>query len=346
MYANHNQKQTGNSLNIPNTTHRLGRLLAVFAVLVLVYPLGASAQTAKAPVGNGFRITPVRQPFVIEKGTSKTFTIGITNPSDMPLTARPIVNDFLPSEDEGGEPRLILDADTVLPRHDFKSLVSPLEDIVIPPRQEKRIDVTISVPSYAEAGGYYGAIRFVPVIPTEEGRNVALTASIGTIVLVTVPGELRQQLDLVQFSAAQGKTARGFLVGGDVSVLTRLKNSGNIHVQPFGKVQVVNMFGKTVHEYEFNQADTSGERSSVLPDSIRKFVDDLPKEKKLLGRYTIKMNLTYTTGGGEIISANSTFWYFPTAVFFGLLLLLLVIVVAINFLVYRFRKKRKTTHRR
>ncbi len=282
MYANHNQKQTGSSLNRLNVTHRLGRLIAVFAVLVLVYPLGASAQTAKAPVGNGFRITPVRQPFVIEKGTSKTFTIGIT----------------------------------------------------------------ISVPTYAEAGGYYGAIRFVPIIPTEEGRNVALTASIGTIVLVTVPGELRQQLDLVQFSAAQAKTARGFLVGGDVSVLTRLKNSGNIHVQPFGKVQVINMFGKTVHEYEFNQADTSGERSSVLPDSIRKFVDDLPKEKKLLGRYTIKMNLTYTDGGGEIISANSTFWYFPTAVFYGLLLLLLAIVVAVNYLVYRFRKKRKTTHRR
>jgi hypothetical protein len=336
-------KQTGRQLKINQWTQKLGRLLSVLVVIVLAYPLSVSAQTTKPSAGNGFRITPVRQPFVIEKGTSKTFTIGVTNPSDSPLKAHPIVNDFLPSEDESGEPRLILDPDTVLPRNDFKRLVSPLEDFIIPPRQEKRIDVTVSVPTYAEAGGYYGAIRFVPIIPTEEGRNVALTASIGTIVLVTVPGELREQLNLVQLSAAQGGSGRGFIVGGNVSVLARLKNTGNIHVQPFGKVQIQNMFGKTVHEYEFNNTDP---RANVLPDSIRKFIDDIPKDKKLLGRYTIKMNLTYTAGGGEIISGTSTFWYFPTAVFYGLLLLLIVIVAVGNLLVYRFRRKRKSHHKK
>lgn len=321
------------------------RILAALTVLLLSYPLAAVAQTAQAPVGNGFRITPVRESYVIEKGTSKVLTIGVTNPSDTPLKAHPVVNDFIPSEDESGSPRLILDPDTVLPRNDFKSLVSPLEDFIIPPRQEVRIDVTISVPTYAEAGGYYGAIRFVPIIPTEEGRNVALTASIGTIVLVTVPGELRQQLDLVQFSTAQNGSPRGFLVGGNVSVLTRLKNSGNIHVQPFGKAQIQNIFGKTVHEYEFNEVDASGQRANVLPDSVRKFIDEIPKEKKFLGRYTIKMNLTYTAGGGEIISAQTTFWYFPTVVFYLLILLLLVIAVGVNILLYRHRR-RKTKHHR
>lgn len=339
------QEQTGYHLKPTSWINNAGRLLALGAVLLVILPIVTQAQTTKGPVGNGFRITPVRESYVIPKGTSKVLSIGVTNPSDSPLTAHPVVNDFLPSEDETGEPRLILDVDTILPRNDFKSLVSPLEDFIIPPRQEKKIDVTISVPTYAEAGGYYGAIRFVPIIPTEEGRNVALTASIGTIVLVTVPGELRQQLDLVQLSAAQNGSARGFLVGGKIDVLTRLKNSGNIHVQPFGKVQVQNIFGKTVHEYEFNQADSSLQRANVLPDSVRKFVDELPRDQKWIGRYTIKMNLTYTAGGGEIISAKTTFWYFPTVVFYLLILLLLVLVVAINFVIYRLRKRKKHQHR-
>lgn len=318
--------------------HTSGRLLATLLFLIVAAPLNAAAQTTRGPVGNGFRITPVRESFVIERGSSKTFSISVTNPSDSQLRAQAIVNDFVPSEDEGGEPRIILDADTVLPRHDFKSLVSPLDDLIIPARQEKKIDVTITVPSHADPGGYYGAIRFVPVIPTEEGRNVALTASIGTIVLVTVPGELREQLDLVQFSTAQGGSARGFMVGGNVSILTRLKNSGNIHVQPFGKVQIENSFGKVIHEFEFNSTDPRG---NVLPDSIRKFIDDIPKDKRFVGRYKMKMNLTYTQGGGQIISANTTFWYFPTIVFYGLILLLIIVIAVINILVYRMKRRKK-----
>ena len=319
------------------------RLFAVCLLLaVMAVPSITHAQTTQSPVGNGFRISPVRSEFTIEKGKSQTFTITLENPSSTPLKAHPVVNDFIASEDEGGEPRLILDPDTVLPRNDFKRLVSPIDDIIIPGNQRKDIKVTISVPSYAEAGGYYGAIRFVPVIPSEEGRNVALTASIGSIVLVQVPGEIRQQLTMLQLSAAQGKTPRGFFIGGDVSVMTRLKNTGNIHVKPFGKVQVKNMFGKVVYEYEFNNTDP---RANVLPDSIRKFIDPLPK-KHWFGRYTITSNLTYSDGGGDILSQKATFWYFPTLVFYGLLLLLVAIAAGVNYLVYRARRARKTHNRR
>lgn len=319
------------------------RVLAVCLLLAVVaLPSVTHAQTTQSPVGNGFRISPVRSEFTIEKGKSQTFTITLENPSSTPLKAHPVVNDFIASEDEGGEPRLILDADTIPPRNDFKSLVSPLEDITIPGNQRKDIQVTITVPSRAEAGGYYGAVRFIPILPTEEGRNVALTASIGSIVLVQVPGEIREQLTLLQLSAAQGKTARGFIIGGDVSVLTRLKNTGNIHVKPFGKVQVKNMFGKVVYEYEFNNTDP---RANVLPDSIRKFIDPLPK-KTWFGRYTIVSNLTYGTGGGNLLSQKATFWYFPTVIFYGLLILLVGIAIGINYLVYRARRGRKAHHRR
>ena len=143
------------------------RVIAVCLLLVSAYPAASFAQTTQSPVGNGFRISPVRSEFTIEKGKSQTFTITLENPSSTALKAHPVVNDFIASEDEGGEPRLILDPDTVLPRNDFKRLVSPLDDVIIPGNQRKEIKVTISVPSYAEAGGYYGEIRYIPEIPIE-----------------------------------------------------------------------------------------------------------------------------------------------------------------------------------
>jgi hypothetical protein len=325
-----------------NMTKRGTRLLLALAFsFVLFAPIITKAQTANSPVGNGFRISPVRSEFIVEKGQSRTFTITLENPSNSPLTARPIINDFIASEDESGEPRLLLDADSVPPANDFKSLVSPLEEVIVPGNQRQDITVTISVPTYANSGGYYGAIRFVPVLPNEDGTNVALTASIGSIVLIQVPGDLKQQLNLVQLTAAQKgesgeATARSFMIGGDVSLLTRLKNTGNIHVKPFGKVQVKNMFGNVVHEYEFNSSDP---RSNVLPDSTRQFVDDLP-DKKWLGRYSAVMNLTYSEGGGDLITSTTSFWYFPTLVFYFILFLLIMLAVGVNMLIYRFRKKR------
>jgi hypothetical protein len=317
-------------------------LVVVLLCILLLTTAVISAQTTDVPTGNGFRISPVRSEFIIEKGESKSFTITLDNPSNSLLRAKPVVNDFIASEDESGEPRLILDPDTVLPANDFRSLVSPIDEIELKGRERKDINVTITVPKHANAGGYYGAIRFVPVLANEDGTNVALTASVGSIVLVQVPGELTQRLDLVELTSAQlndkdEATPRGFIIGGGIHVLTRLKNSGNIHVKPFGKVIIEDFFGKTVHEYEFNNTDL---KANVLPDSIRRFVDELP-DKKWLGRYTIKMNLTYGTGGGDLISAQTSFWYFPTLIFYLLILLLIMLAVGINLLIYRIKKQRK-----
>lgn len=272
--------------------------------------------------GNGFRVSPVRSEYTIDKGKSETLTVTVENPTDANVSAKAIVNDFVASDQENGEPRLILDDSAPAPRNSFKKLVGPLPDLQLGPRQKKDIKVNIVVPDNANVGGYYGAIRFLPVNGTGQG-NVGLTASVGTIVLVRVPGDLTEKLDLVQLSAAQGDQAKSFLTGGDVNVVTRLKNVGDIHVQPFGKVQIKNMFGKVVKEFELNNSDP---RANVLPDSIRRFNDAVPKPGRgWFGRYTITANIGYSQGSGDLITASSTFWYLPM----WFLIVLLVLVIAI-----------------
>lgn len=300
------------------------RLFVAVVACALLVGIGGSLATAQSnsETGNGFRVSPVRNEFTIEKGQSETFTVTVENPTDANVIAEAIVNDFVASDSENGEPRLILDENAPAPRNSFKSLVGDLPDLQLGPRQKKDLPVTITIPENANAGGYYGAVRFLPRTGEGDG-NVALTASVGTIVLVRVPGDLTEKLNLEELSAgANGKT-KSFFTGGDVSVIARLKNVGDIHVQPFGKVQVKNMFGKVVKEYELNATEP---RANVLPDSIRKFEDSIEKPKPFwFGRYTITANLGFSQGSGDLVTAKASFWYLPV----WFLVLLLVLIVAI-----------------
>jgi hypothetical protein len=294
---------------------------------------------AQTRSGNGFRISPVRSEYTIEKGHGETLNITIENPSDAPTRARGVVNDFVASDKEDGEPRLILDENAAAPRNSFKSLVGTIPEVDLAGKQKKDIQVAINVPSDANAGGYYGAIRFVPInAQGQEQGNVGLTASVGTIVLVRVPGNLKERLDLVQLSAAQNGKTKNFFTSGNLQVVTRLKNEGDIHVKPFGRVIVKDIFGHTVSSQEFNSGKDPDSRANILPASTRRFTDNLPK-RKWLGRYTIEANLGYTQGSGELISAKSTFWYMPLWSLIALLILILVVVGGITWLINRFKRK-------
>lgn len=308
-------------------------IILIAALLLMLTAMGGTgvAQVATGG-GNGFRISPVRSEFTIEKGGSQLLTVSVENPTDASVVAQPVVNDFISSDNETGEPRLILDDSVPPPKNSFKSLVEQQQPVQLGPREKKDITVRIRVPENANSGGYYGAIRFVPSSTTGAG-NVGLTASVGTIVLVRVPGNLTERLDLVELTTAQKGKAKSFFTSGDVSVLSRIKNSGDIHLQPFGKVQVKNMFGKVVHEYEFNNVDP---RANILPGSIRRFEDSVPKPKGgWLGRYTVVANLGISQGSGDLISSSTTFWYMPA---WSLIVLLVLIVAIVAGVYYLYRK--------
>lgn len=291
---------------------------------------------AQNQAANGFRISPVRNEFTIKKGDKQRLTVTIENPTNISTIARVVINDFVASDDETGEPRLILDNNVPAPKNSFKTLLAPISDIKLAANEKKNVDFNISVPADASAGGYYGAIRFVPISSSQQS-NVGLTASVGSIVLVTVPGDLKEQLKLVQLSASlpDGRP-RGFLTHGDVSIVTRLENTGDIHVKPFGKVLVKDMFGHEVGSIEFNNTQP---RANILPGSTRKFVDNLPK-RKWFGRYTIEANLGYSQGGGDLIIAKANFWYIPTWALIALAVLVLLVVVLVFWLSRRRRSSR------
>jgi hypothetical protein len=305
---------------------------AAAIVVLLLSSLGAgilSAQSEEGLTGNGFRISPVVTPLVIEPGQSETFALTVENPTNLPITAVAVINNFSAGSNEDGEPLPILDESAPAPRNDIRQLIEPIENIELGPNEKVDFDVTVSVPADANAGGYYGLVRFEPDSVNNLG-NVTLAASVGSLVLVRVPGDLTEQLVVEQISAAQGDSLKSFITSGDVSSLVRIKNTGDIHLQPIGKVIVKNMFGNVVYEYELNERRDS----FVLPDSVRRFQNDLDYDG-WFGRYTIEANISSETGGGNIVSTQANFWYVPVWAIVVLFVALFAIVFGIVTLVNR-----------
>lgn len=321
-----NQKLLKNKVS--TFVYSLVTVLFISGSLATAY--AATATSSTSSFDNGFTVSPVRNIISVDKGQTADVPITVENPSDAPVTAQAIINDFLPSNDETGVPRIITNNNTTLPLDNFITLVKPISPFYLGPDQQKIINVTIAVPSSAVSGDYYGAIRFAPVSPG--GGVVALNATVATIFLLSVPGNLYQKLSLVQFSAADvnGNTS-SFFTNGQLSMVVKLANKGTTHSEPFGNIVVKNMFGKTVDNVQFNSA-----RASILTQSTRKFITTL-KKQKWLGYYTATISIGYGTTVSYLITSKTSFWYIPLWLEIIILVVIVLIVIGVVLLVRRRR---------
>lgn len=306
--------------------------LSVFAAAVLAFAvsvLPASAQSDGGN-GNGLRISPVRTDLVIEPGGTKVVTLTVQNTTSADAEFRAITNDFIAGDSEFGEPSLILNDDEYAPSHSLKRYIAPIPNIEINAGQSKDVKVTITMPRDVAAGGYYGAVRFAPVNGSNGPSNISLTASVGSLMLVKVPGDIKESLTLESFDVRTGERSNNasslFFSNKDLYAVARFKNNGNVHEQPFGKV-VLKRGNTILQTTELNNTDLKG---NVLPDSIRRFSVKLDKVG-MWGKYTVEGNFGYGTSG-QLVSGKSTFYVIPLMLILGVLALIALVVAAILWL--------------
>lgn len=310
-------------MKITRTVVFSGLAIALLAVsLIGMSPV--SAQTSNA-AGNGIKVSPVRSELTINPGESKSVTLSVQNITGTTAEFQAIVNDFVVNG-ELGQPALILDADKFAPSHSLKRYISAISNTTIDGGKTKDIKVVITIPKDAAAGGYYGAVRFTPAGSATD-KNVTLSASVGSLILVKVPGDLKEDTTISSFDVRKGEAGVGgssfFTSNKDLYSVVRFRNSGNVHEQPFGKIRLLKS-GKVLQETEINNTDPRG---NVLPDSIRRFNTKLTKVGSF-GKYTVEGNFGYGTNG-QLLSAKSSFWVVPLALIVGVLAAIIVIIVAI-----------------
>ena len=290
-----------------------------------------AATRAQQNAGSGLSISPTRTELSIKPGQAGTVSITLKNVTKGTLTAKALVNDFEP-DNETGEPRLITD-DTKRSAASIKDFLIGFEDVELTADQEKEINIPVQIPSDAAPGAYYGVIRYqaVPKSTTEQGSGqVALTASVGSLVLVEVPGNITEKVQVESVKAFLGDKSGSVFTKKPTLVGIQVKNLGNSFAKPFGQVQVLGMNVKQVYAYELNN---STPRGNILPSSTRVFKDEL-KGVTSPGRYKITANVSFGRGG-EILNYTTTFWYIPTWL---LIVLIAVLVALVGSAYYLFRR--------
>jgi hypothetical protein len=298
----------------------------------------APAPTSKTNNANSMSISPLRTDLTVSPGESKKVTVYITNLTDGTVTLQAIENDFV-AGDENGTPAIILDKNSFAPTHSLKRFMVPIPDVTIGPKKTVPVDVTINVPITAQAGGYFGAVRFAPA--KNDAGPVNLSSSVASLILLTVPGPTVEKLVMTNFDIRQkDSSGSNFRTPEDLNVFVRFENKGNLQQAPFGQVAVLKG-KKVVYSHKFNQEDP---KAVVLPDSARGWTVPLKNIGKF-GKYTV--NGTFGYGNGQTVQVEKTVWIVPTSYILGAVGVILALILFIWFMrSYRRRVLRSARYRR
>jgi hypothetical protein len=261
-----------------------------------------------AETGQAFSISPPLVELSADPGQKVTANIKLTNVSAGPLHITVQANDF-GSKNETGEPNILFDENKETTYSLRRWVVTP-QEFDLKSQETRTIAVPIQVPANAEPGGHYGVIRFTGT--SEGGSNdVSLAASIGSLVLLQVSGDIRQEAAVEDFyTAGVNFDKQSFFESTPLQFVTRIRNDGNIHVKPTGTVTVTDSFGNDISSLRIN-GDPNDEKQqprSILPQSVRRF-DTALQDKQLFGRYEATLDLTYADG--KTLQQTTHFWVIP-----------------------------------
>lgn len=309
---------------------RFGVIVA--AIVILVAGLLPIANVrAQEQAGQAIQVSPVLVELNADAGQSYTIKLTLTNVSSGDIVLSPEVNDFK-AKDESGTPEIIFnDEDST--SYSLKSWVSGVSRLYLKSKESKTVEATITVPENAEPGGHYGIIRFSGVAPELESTGVALSASVGVLVLGRVSGEVDEKLSVEQFYIEQNGNQRSWVEKAPFKIVERIGNSGSVHLKPSGEVTIKNIFGGIVGSLPVNE-----EGKNILPDSIRRFEQDYTGEGFMLGRYTAQMDLAYGTTG-QVLQASTNFWVIPYKLIAICLLGLILLIVVGRKLIKGYNKR-------
>lgn len=294
---------------------------AVTGVVVATNP----AHAANAPTGQALEIAPPVLNLKANPGETIKTTISLRDVSTSSLVVRNQINDFV-AAGEDGTPKLLLDDTDEKSPYSLKEWVQPLPQLTLKPKEVNKLPVTIRVPKDAAPGGYYAVIRFTASPPGLDGTGVSLSASLGTLILLRVNGDAKEDMQIEQFSASKNGDVNWLFESQPITFITRVKNNGSLHEQPTGQITIKDMFGNTVANVNVNL-----ERNNVLPSSIRKFDPKLDSsvigDRALFGLYSADLKLNYGSEG-QTVTSSTSFWVVPyRMILFGVLLIVIAIIV-------------------
>lgn len=313
--------------------HRKRISITLLSSCALIALVNINVNAADPPqTSQAIEISPPVVTVTAKPGEVVKTQISLRDVSTVRLVATNEINDFT-AAGEDGTPKLLLEEGQKSP-YSMKEWISPLPQLTLNPKKIEILPINIRVPANAAPGGYYAVIRFTATPADIDTNGVSLSASLGALVLLTVEGDVKENMSVVEFSAQKNAVRSTLFESIPLTFRARVKNEGNIHEQPTGKIVITDMFGKDIAGVNVNLA-----RRNVLPGSIRRFDSPLDKSvvgnQILFGRYSAKLSLTYGAKS-QVITSNLTFWIIPWKLILAVILGLVGLFFLLKTLIRRY----------
>jgi len=257
----------------------------------------------------GITISPLTFELTANPGDTLSNTIKIYNPTDNATSIKIETEDFHPIGETG---QVVVEPEVEMTYSLKRWVKTEPTEFTLEPRESKFVDFTIEVPENAEPGGKYGSVLASTTgVIGEKITGAALAQKVGALLLLTVAGEVKEELAIREFIAPS------FLEYGPVPFTIRFENKGTVHLRPRGFVTITNWWGKKVADVEFPQLN-------VIPGAIRKIETEW-QNKWLLGKYTAMIVGSYGTANLPFNPPVLIFWVFPWKLALGILIVLMLV---------------------
>lgn len=298
----------------------------VCTLAVAVFVIGTEAQA--------ITVSPVKYDFEITPGRSVQDHVLLINDTNQRETFTLHAENFVAGGEDGGQ--LYLPEDTLTDLASWVRLGEP--KITLNPGEAAEFPFMIGVPEGAEPGGHYATLFFTRGGGKDAGSAVGIAEQVGVLLLVRVPGEVREDARVESLRVKHG----GLLNRLPAIFELRIRNVGSIHLYPRGTVVVQNMLGNVVARLPANPNN-----AAVLPNSVRRlesgwtktlesssggFFAELRNEWRnfAIGRYTASVEMTYGSQQAQLGNASVSFWVFPWHLLLVCALLLIALIGSIR----------------
>lgn len=289
------------------------RILNFFFVgLAILVVAGWSSRAGAYERPRDFLISPAKIKLDVLPGTEAGAEILVTNRLGRGAIFQVTAEDIAASDDPTIAVKLLGDEVGKYSLRDFIDIMP--ERLVLDDLEQGRISVSVRLPADVYPGGHYAAVLISP----EPGENTGgalgtlVRTRLGALILVNVPGQVSPAGSLDVFSPLK----QAVFSSSQTDFQVRVRNQGNVHLEPFGSVRFKNILGRTVDQKELPTF-------FILPESTRTLIFSWQRPLAF-GYYRAELGLNL---GYDAIERRSVgFWVLPW--YFDLTLLLAALLGA------------------
>lgn len=285
---------------------------------ILIQPV-----TAVERKDSSIEVSPAYIDISLEKPDEiQQVAVVFTNHSNLPITLQIFPIDFKQADDFGAIQMLQNPGSYSYSLSSFLSLEA--DTVLLDAGQKKPFMITIKNREDLSPGGHYAAV--VAKVINAETSLPSVSPAVSSLILLRKIGGERFNLSLKDVNWPDNTVV--FEYPGQINLT--FQNEGNIHVIPYGRIDVTDMFGRLIYKGIVNTSS-----SAVFPESRRHIFVEMEMVEKY---FPISINTIKIQGQDSL--RKITYSYTETFLYINPIVILVLVLIVVGLVWINKRNKK------